>query len=137
MRSSTESTLLEARRPSRGEELLALPVLAAVVLTGLNDHVGKAVWPGFVTGKISDFTGLFFFPFLLTTLRGDLLWILRAAVLTALLFLVVKLVGIDLPVCRVAADPTDLAALVSPLAAVLYARRRWPCAFSRSPVSSS
>ena len=40
-------------------------VLAALVLTALNDHYFKYKYPGLVTGKISDFTGLFFFPLLL------------------------------------------------------------------------
>ncbi|MDW8327700.1 MAG: hypothetical protein RMK99_14145 [Anaerolineales bacterium] len=34
----------------------------------LNDHVFKAAAPSALTGKLSDFAGLFFFPFLLTTL---------------------------------------------------------------------
>ena len=31
--------------------------LLAVLLLGLNDHLFKAVWPGFLTGKLSDFAG--------------------------------------------------------------------------------
>jgi hypothetical protein len=33
----------------------------------LNDHILKTLSPNAVTGKLSDFAGLFFFPFLLTT----------------------------------------------------------------------
>lgn len=32
--------------------------LGAVALLALNDHVLKYVWPGFITGKLSDFAGL-------------------------------------------------------------------------------
>lgn len=38
--------------------------LAAIALTALNDHVlkGSGLLPAWLTGKLSDFTGLFFFP---------------------------------------------------------------------------
>jgi len=38
--------------------------LAAIGLLLLNDHVLKAAAPSWLTGKLSDFAGLFFFPFL-------------------------------------------------------------------------
>jgi len=43
-----------------------LPLLAVVVLC-LNDHFlkGSGLLPGWLTGKLSDFAGLFFFPILL------------------------------------------------------------------------
>lgn len=45
---------------------LAHPLtLTAIGLLLLNDHVLKAAAPSWVTGKLSDFAGLFFFPFLL------------------------------------------------------------------------
>jgi hypothetical protein len=48
---------------------LAHPVtLASLVLLLLNDHVLKTLTPSWLTGKLSDFAGLFFFPFLLATL---------------------------------------------------------------------
>ena len=37
------------------------PMVALAVLV-LNDHVAKAAWPGFVTGKLSDVAGLFLAP---------------------------------------------------------------------------
>ncbi len=37
--------------------------LAAIGLLLLNDHVLKAAAPSWLTGKLSDFAGLFFFPF--------------------------------------------------------------------------
>lgn len=44
-----------------------LPIgMAAVV--ALNDHLLKAAWPGWVTGKLSDVAGLAFFPVLLVAL---------------------------------------------------------------------
>jgi hypothetical protein len=45
------------------------PVFALVVLA-LNDHVlkGSGLLPSVVTGKLSDFAGLFYFPLLLVTL---------------------------------------------------------------------
>jgi hypothetical protein len=38
--------------------------LVAILLTAINDHVlkGSGLLPGWLTGKLSDFTGLFFFP---------------------------------------------------------------------------
>lgn len=47
--------------------------LGAVVLLSINDHVlkGAGLLPGWVTGKLSDLAGLFFFPVLLAALaRG-------------------------------------------------------------------
>jgi hypothetical protein len=40
--------------------------VGATGLLILNDHVLKSAMPGLVTGKLSDFAGLFFFPFLAT-----------------------------------------------------------------------
>ena len=40
-------------------------VLTALALTAVNDHYLKYAYPNFLTGKISDFAGLFFFPLLL------------------------------------------------------------------------
>lgn len=38
------------------------------MLLVVNDHVLKGHWPGWVTGKLSDFAGLAMFPMLLTSL---------------------------------------------------------------------
>ena len=41
-------------------------VLTAIGITFINDHILKySAVSGFVTGKLSDFFGLFFFPFLI------------------------------------------------------------------------
>jgi hypothetical protein len=44
--------------------------LAAIVLLVLNDHVFKALWPGWITGKLSDVAGMVFFPLLLHAFVG-------------------------------------------------------------------
>lgn len=45
----------------------------SVFLLLLNDHVLKSAFPSFWTGKLSDFAGLFFAPFLFVPLLGFLL----------------------------------------------------------------
>ena len=40
-------------------------VLLSILILLLNDHVLKSSVPSWLTGKLSDFAGLFFFPFLL------------------------------------------------------------------------
>lgn len=45
--------------------------LASIALLLINDHWLKAAAPSFFTGKLSDFAGLFFFPFLLAALLGS------------------------------------------------------------------
>ena len=37
-------------------------VISSLILTFLNDHYLKYQYSNFVTGKISDFTGIFYFP---------------------------------------------------------------------------
>jgi hypothetical protein len=49
-----------------GASLTALaspPSLAAIALLLINDHLLKELWPSFLTGKLSDFAGLYFAPF--------------------------------------------------------------------------
>jgi hypothetical protein len=60
-----------------GEFFHPLPLLALVVL-GLNDHAfkGSGLLPGWLTGKLSDFAGLLFFPLLLTAGADSLAWLL-------------------------------------------------------------
>ena len=48
-----------------GSSLLKPCVLAAMILLVLNDHVLKSAIGNAVTGKLSDFAGLLFFPVLL------------------------------------------------------------------------
>src|SRR5688500_11278112 len=45
-----------------GDGLLHPAALASIAVLILNDHWLKAAAPGLVTGKLSDFAGLLFFP---------------------------------------------------------------------------
>lgn len=88
------------------EELLHPVPLAAVALLAFNDHLLKhaGLLPTWVTGKLSDLAGLFFFPLLLTALsrvashlagRPSALTrrrLLVAIVLTGLAFTAIQLV---------------------------------------------
>lgn len=56
---------LPARSVSR-RVLLSPWFLMALALLILNDHLLKALYPSFVTGKLSDFAGLFIFPLFIT-----------------------------------------------------------------------
>jgi hypothetical protein len=106
--------------------------LMSIGLLLLNDHVLKAASPSWLTGKLSDFAGLFFFPFLLALVLGLILDGLRVPAratgklafgLTAIWFVLIKtapwanaltedlvsgLLGIP---ARIVLDPTDLIAL--------------------------
>jgi hypothetical protein len=42
--------------------------LMAVGMMAVNDHILKSAYPSLLTGKLSDFLGLFFFPLLLCSL---------------------------------------------------------------------
>jgi hypothetical protein len=55
-------------RPVVGELLLDPFAFSSAVILLVNDHYGKAHFPGIITGKVSDIAGLVFFPLLLTTL---------------------------------------------------------------------
>jgi hypothetical protein len=72
--------------------------LAALALLLINDHVLKAAWPGWWTGKLSDLAGLAFFPLLVTaalaiTTRRDVTprAVTAAAIATGAAFAAVKL----------------------------------------------
>jgi len=93
----------QGRAPIAGDGVIHPAQLTAIAALLLNDHVWKAAWPGVVTGKISDFAGLAFFPSLLVGAweitcaalkrpfkpsRGVLF---TAAIATALVFSLVKL----------------------------------------------
>ncbi|RZA26610.1 MAG: hypothetical protein EOP10_03065 [Proteobacteria bacterium] len=71
-------------------------VLAALVILILNDHIFKqSNYAGFFTGKISDFAGLFFFPFfaadVLQLKRGKSFGFAILCVITGLSFAALKL----------------------------------------------
>ena len=87
--------------------------VAAVVVLLVNDHVLKAAYPGWVTGKLSDVAGLVVLPPVLSVLG---LRRLPSVAVTGLGFTVVKVFpGIALLLSSwwgvVRADPTDLVAL--------------------------
>lgn len=109
--------------------------LAALLLLVVNDHVlkGAGALPGWLTGKLSDFAGLFFFPVLLAYLGGRLSSRRQrvaqiSVVCTGLVFALLKLSpGAAAMASRlwgvVVCDPSDLLALPALLAAYLYLRR--------------
>ena len=112
-------------------ELLDPVSLAGVLTLFVNDWVLKGRAPGWLTGKLSDFAGLLFFPLALTAGFDTLLWLARrgdfslrlgklaAAIgLVAVGFVAWKLLGIRGAV----RDPTDLAALVMLVPAWLIGR---------------
>lgn len=107
--------------------------LGSIGLLLLNDHVLKAAFPSVLTGKLSDFAGLFFFPFLLAVCLGlgldpwrvpknytgglafglTFAWFAAIKVLPGANHLTVAWLTdlLGAPV-RIVLDPTDLAALV-------------------------
>lgn len=129
-----------------------IPLFAVLVLA-VNDHILKAAYPSFVTGKLSDLAGVFVFPIFLCALwnlclnlvsmaraSGQFHWIaLRQAaiaiVLTDLIFASVKLMPevtsfyvhllakIGFP-SRVTPDATDLIAIVMNIFTWLYVRQQ-------------
>lgn len=122
-----------------------LPLLA-VVLTAVNDHYLKYQFPGILTGKLSDFTGLFYFPLfvcaivvlLVRLFRKDFVFnrgiLLAAIVLTDIVFCIMKLnsAAKDLFVqwfsdhvftIAVASDATDLIALSASLVCYFFGRK--------------
>ena len=110
----------------------------SIALLLVNDHVLKVVYPSWITGKLSDFAGLFFFPFLLATGLGILLsrskvpsirvgqiafalvgiWFILLKTLPALNLLTTELSSRLLGVpTQFVMDPTDLVALFAMLPA--------------------
>jgi hypothetical protein len=114
-----------------------VPLMAVGVLV-LNDHFLKYQFPSFVTGKLSDLAGVFFFPLFLCAVvnvsvnfwrrgRAPFWWITRPQVIAAMVLTDFIFVGIKLSVplaehyvdivtalgfpSRVTQDPTDLIAL--------------------------
>ncbi|MCP3166264.1 hypothetical protein [Myxococcus qinghaiensis] len=89
-------------RPVPGDTLLHPLVFGAVLVLVLNDHVLKARWPSWWTGKLSDVAGLAMFPLLLQGLweqsrsRGGLSFqpsravLTTCVVMTALVFTAIK-----------------------------------------------
>jgi hypothetical protein len=137
------------RSPRWADDLVhPLPATAVVVLI-VNDHLLKGgPWlPSWLTGKLSDFAGLFFFPLLLVAIaqglagprhRGAL--VAAAAAATALVFSTLKLVPALqgwLPAgVSIVPDPTDLLALpMVGLAVIWLGRPRRPAGTFRAEVA--
>jgi len=130
----------------RARELLLHPIaLAAIAIMIANDHWLKYAHPSALTGKLSDFAGLTFFP-LLVLIVFDLAWprrrettLVAAVMVTAGVFALVKLVATATDFYRHAlgfiqspwspspveavTDPTDLVALPCVALAVVVAYR--------------
>ena len=125
--------------------------LGALGLLLLNDHYLKATYPSAFTGKLSDFAGLVFFPFLVAIVLAPLAkkaasrWVGRTAIaLTGVWFIAIKtstvaasatesLVEVFLSGSRIIVDPTDLVALL----ALGLSWRIWQLASELSPLHPS
>jgi hypothetical protein len=77
--------------------LLGPTAVCAIALLVVNDHILKARVPGLVTGKLSDFAGMIFFPLLLAAaaehagLRRGRAAVIVAALATGAVFAAIKL----------------------------------------------
>jgi hypothetical protein len=117
-----------------------LPLLAVAVLV-LNDRYLKFAYPSWWSGKLSDVSGLFFFPLflcaivcLLMNLRAGRRGLFAAIVATGLIFILIKiwapatwiyvrgLEGLGFP-SHVTYDPSDLWALLILPFTYLHGRR--------------
>ena len=140
----------------RARELLLHPIaLVAIAILIANDHWLKYAYPSTLTGKLSDFAGLTFFP-LLVVIVFDLVWpgrrqttLLAAVVVTACVFTLVKVVSAGTELYRHAlgfiqspwspsrveavTDPTDLIALPCVVLAFVIAGRSGFLRPQRSP----
>lgn len=134
---------------ARSSDLVHPIPLAAVMILILNDHVWKGghALPAWLTGKISDVAGLFFFPVLLTVIvehglrsRGSAVsrrWIAWLTVLlTGAVFAALKSVPALAALASavfgpIVCDPTDLLALGALAPSLRYLLRDLPA--SRSP----
>lgn len=100
--------------------------LAAILLTAANDHLlkGSGLLPAWLTGKLSDFAGLFFFPLVVAAVLRAKTAVARTIVVvaTGALFAVFKLspraCAWIAPIAGVTPDATDLFAL--PMLAVAW-----------------
>jgi hypothetical protein len=134
--------------PGLGASLVVLaspPSLVAIALLLINDHLFKQMWPSLVTGKLSDFAGLYFAPYVLLAAMFvipfkalqrkpfSLARIVYLAIATGFVALKVSEAtaapllaaasGLGFPVV-ITADPSDLAALcMLPLSYVAWSAR--------------
>ncbi len=119
-----------------GPAVFARPApLAALLVLVVNDHVlkGAGVLPGWLTGKLSDVAGLFFFPVLLAHLAGRFAAQRRrvaqlSVLCTGLVFALLKVWPAAAAIASrlwgvVVCDSSDLLTLPALVAAYLYLRR--------------
>jgi hypothetical protein len=100
--------------------------LAAILVTAANDHLlkGSGLLPGWLTGKLSDFAGLFFFPLLVAavlrakTARARTIVVVATGALFAAFKLSPRACAWIAPIAGVTPDATDLIAL--PMLAVAW-----------------
>lgn len=115
-------------------------ILSAVIITALNDHVLKYYFNNWATGKLSDFSGLFFFPVFLYALNDlrkypgsahekiNLKRLIWCVLLTDALFIVCKFTAVRLwlmsvfPI-HIVSDPSDVLAITVNIATVAYAHK--------------
>jgi hypothetical protein len=120
-------------------------VISSLLLTFFNDHFFKQQFSHFLTGKISDFTGVFYFP-----LFAYALWVfikspflkhnsinktgmIFCILMTDILFVVFKYTEARIWLSElfnnyifkieIVPDPTDLSALTVNIATYIFARR--------------
>ena len=116
------------------------------MLTGVNDHYLKYQYPGFITGKLSDFTGLFYFPLFICAVIVLVIRLFRKDYVINRALLITTIVVTDVIFClmklnsnfkdifvswfsnrffsiAVVSDPTDLVALVASVACYYFASR--------------
>lgn len=63
--------------------LASRPSLFAVILLITNDHLLKDLYPSWITGKLSDFAGLYFAPYLFLLAALLAVWLSQVMVVTA------------------------------------------------------
>ncbi len=80
--------MLEHEDKPQTEPILHPWSLSAMAVFALNDHYLKYAYTSWLTGKLSDFAGLIFFPLLLELLVKNRQW---AVLLTGMGFAMVKL----------------------------------------------
>jgi hypothetical protein len=112
--------------------VLTGPYLAAVALLALNDHWWKRAVPGLVTGKLSDFAGVFAAAVFVAAFRPR--WSLQVCTVVGIMFffwktpwltpLLERWNGLHLYSVGRAVDPSDLSALVMLPLAYWYVQRR-------------
>ncbi len=124
---------MKSRYFSKSLRLLAHPLsLAAIGLMLANDAIFKGLWPSWWTGKLSDFAGLFFLPFLAAAMLslfvpGRLVgWL--AFGITGIGFAWIKIDPALAPILgslglQARVDPSDLLALLSLLLAACLWRK--------------